>query len=106
MGKKVKGKRKKSAGKGVRGFHVFIVLIFAIALLAVFGDRGLTDVLRIKGERDRLLSTNRGLEAKNRDMREKIAFLKKDKRYIGEIARNELGMIGRNEVIYRFRESR
>ncbi|MFQ5480065.1 MAG: septum formation initiator family protein [Thermodesulfobacteriota bacterium] len=102
MGKK--GKR--SAGKGLRGFHLFIVLIFAIALFAVFGDRGLTDVLRIKGERDQLLETNYGLKAKNKVLERKIALLKKDKRYIGEIARDELGMIGRDEVIYRFEESR
>ncbi len=103
MRKKVKTKSKKSSTDGIRGFHLFLVLIFAIALLAVFGDRGLTDVLHIKGERDKLLRTNRGLEAKNRDLREKIALLKTDNRYIGEIAREELGMIGRNEVIYRFR---
>ena len=103
MRKKAKAKPKKPAGRGIRGFHLFLVLISAIALLAVFGDRGLTDVLLIKGEREKLLSTNRGLEAKNKDLREKIALLKTDNRYIGEIAREELGMIGRNEVIYRFR---
>ncbi len=98
-------KKKKSTGRGLRGFHLFIVLIIAIALFAIFGDRGLTDVLRIKGERERLLKTNRGLEAKNKDLEIKIALLKKDNQYIREIARDELGMIGRNEVIYRFSES-
>ncbi len=100
MGKK----RIKSTGKGLRGFHFFIALIFAIALFAVFGDRGLTDVLKLKGERDRILKTNSVLEKKNRDLVKKIALLKKDKRYIEEIARDELGMIGPNDVIYRFRD--
>jgi len=89
----------------LRGLHLFIVLIAAIALFALFGDRGLTDVLHIRGERERLLNTNRGLQAKNKDLEIKIALLKKDNKYIREIARDELGMIGRNEVIYRFGDS-
>ncbi len=86
-----------------RGLKLFLALIFAIALFAVFGDRGLIDLWRIKGQRDGIILTNKGLEEENRDLERKIALLRKDRRYIGEIARTELGMIGRNEVIYRFR---
>ncbi len=94
---KIKGRRK------ARGLHLFLALIFAIALFAVFGDRGLIDVWRLKGQRDHIVLTNKGLEEENRGLSRKIALLKNDRRYIGEIARAELGMIGRNEVIYRFR---
>jgi len=93
-------------GKGIRGLHLFIALIFAIALLAVFGDKGLTDALRLKGDRDRILSTNKALEKENSEFEKKIALLQKDKRYIEKIARDELGMIGKNDVIYRFEERR
>jgi len=97
------GKKKiRSKGARVRGFHLFIALILAIALLAVFGDRGLTDVLKLKGERDEILKTNKALTEENTILQKKIALLKTDKRYIGQIARDELGMIGRNEVIYLF----
>ncbi len=82
-----------------------MILIFAIALFAVFGDRGLTDVLSIRGEREQLLKTNRGLKAKNKALERKIALLKTDKRYIGDIARAELGMIGRDEILYRFEDN-
>jgi len=93
-------------GKGVRGLHLFIALIFAIALLAVFGDKGLTDVWRLQGDRDRILSTNKALERENSGLEKKIVLLRKDNRYIGKIARDELGMIGKNDVIYRFEERR
>jgi len=73
-------------------------------LLAVFGDRGLMDVLKLRGERDVILNTNKALEGENSLLETKIALLKKDRRYIGQIARDELGMIGRNEIIYRFRD--
>ena len=95
--------KRKSAGRPGRGLKLFLALIFAIALFAVFGDRGLIDLWRLKGQRDGIVLTNKGLEAENRDLEKKIALLKSDRRYIGEIARTELGMIGRNEVIYRFR---
>jgi len=99
-------KRIKSTGKGIRGLHLFIALILAIALLAVFGDKGLTDALRLKGDRDRILSTNKALVEENSEFKKKIALLQKDKRYIEKIARDELGMIGKNDVIYRFEERR
>lgn len=100
MGKK----RVKSRGRRVKGSHLFVALIFTIALLAVFGDRGLMDVLKLRGERDVILNTNKALEGENSLLETKIALLKKDRRYIGQIARDELGMIGRNEIIYRFRD--
>ncbi len=93
-------------GKGVRGLHLFIALIFVIGLLAVFGDKGLTDVWRLKGDRDRILSTNKALVKQNSELEKKITLLKKDKRYIEKIARDELGMVGKNDVIYRFAEKR
>ncbi len=86
-----------------RGLKLFAALILGIALFAVFGDRGLLDLMNLKGQRDAIVLTNRDLERENRDIEKKIALLKNNRRYIGEIARTELGMIGRNEVIYRFR---
>jgi len=99
-------KRSKTKGNGVRGFHLFIALIFAITLFAIFGDKGLTDVWRLKGARNDILKTNSLLEGANRGLEKKIALLKKDKRYIGKIARDELGMIGPNDVVYRFIETK
>lgn len=77
------------------------MLIIAIGAFAVFGDRGYLDVYRLRAQRNAILKYNKSLEQENRLLEEKIERLKTDKRYIGHIARTELGMIGKNEVVYR-----
>ncbi len=80
---------------------VFAIAVFAITVFAVAGENGLIDVIRLKKERDRILSQNREVERESERLRREIELLKADKRYIAEIARRELGMIGKNEIIYK-----
>lgn len=79
-------------------------VLVAVAAFAVFGDNGLLDVYKTRKERDGIIAYNTALEAENKGLEEQIALLKTDKRYIGRIARKELGMLGKNEMIYRFEE--
>lgn len=85
---------------GRRKLIIFLAFL-GVALYAVFGDKGLLDVYALKRERDGIVAFNRTMEAENRQMEARIERLKTDERYIGYIARTELGMIGPNEVIYR-----
>jgi cell division protein FtsB len=78
------------------------LVLFNILLVIIFGDRGLVEVNRLNGERDLLLKENRELTEKNLALRREIERLKTDPAYIEHIARQELGMIGRDEVIVRF----
>jgi len=76
-----------------------------VLLYALVGDKGLLDVLKLKSERDGIVRFNRTLAAENAELEREIALLKTDDRYIGRVARTELGMIGKNEIIYRLGES-
>lgn len=87
-------------------YYIFAAAVIAIGAFAVFGENGLAKVYRLRLERDRIYSDNRVIEAENADLGQKIALLKNDKRYIGLIARKELGMLGRNEVIYKIEDDR
>ena len=78
------------------------LVLLNILLIIIFGDRGLVEVNRLKGERDQLLEDNHDLKAKNSALRREIERLKSDPAYIEHVARQELGMIGRDEVIVRF----
>ncbi len=78
--------------------------MLGIALLAVFGDRGLIDLHRLAAERDGIVNYITVLDEKNAELQRRTALLKTDKRYIELIAKKELGMIGRNEVIYKINE--
>lgn len=78
--------------------------IVSVAGLAVFGDKGVLDLYHLRNERDGILSYNRSLEAENKRLEREIRLLETDKRYIGQIARKELGKLGRNEVVYKLPE--
>lgn len=92
-----------SAGQKILLSLVTLILL-NILLVIVFGDRGLVEVSRLKGERDRLLQDNRDLKQQNQSLRREIDRLKTDPAYIEHVARQELGMIGRDEVIVRFND--
>ena len=93
-----------SAGQKILLSLVILVLL-NILLVIVFGDRGLVEVNRLQGERDRLLRDNRDLKQQNLSLRREIDRLKTDPAYIEHVARQELGMIGRDEVIVRFNDA-
>lgn len=95
----------KKGSKGWQKKYIFAGVFLLIAGFAVFGDKGLLDVYRLKSERDGIISFNMELEAENRTLEQSIRLLETDKRYIGFIARKELGMIGRNEVVYKVGDS-
>ena len=90
-----------SSGQKILLSLVTLVLL-NILLVIIFGDRGLVEVNRLKGERNRLLKDNHDLKEKNVSLRREIERLKNDPAYIEHVARQELGMIGRDEVIVRF----
>lgn len=94
VGKGGKGKR------GVKFLWGFAILIVAISVLAVFGENGLIDVYGLNKEKQALSSRNSVLKHENTRISEEIRLLKADKRYTATVARDELGMIGADEVLY------
>ncbi len=78
----------------------FIVIIAAISVFAVVGDKGLLDVWKFRKERQKLAVQKSQLENENKRLAEEIRLLKTDKQYALSIARQELGMVKKDEVIY------
>jgi len=76
-----------------------ILILFSMLLLIVFAENGLVDLNSLKKERDRLVEKNESLARNNLVLYNEIERLKNDDKYIENIARQELGMIGKNEVI-------
>lgn len=75
------------------------LVIFCMALLIVFGDHGVTDLYQLKSRRDQLLRTNQTLALENIRLINQIDRLKTDPTYIETIARDELGLISKDEII-------
>lgn len=87
--------------------HVLLLaVVLFVGIAAVFGEKGVLELFRLKQERDGILAYNASLEKENADLAEKIKLLGDDKRYIGQIARKELGKLGRNEVVYKIEAPR
>jgi cell division protein FtsB len=81
-----------------------IMSMFLMLLFIVFGQNGLTDLYRLKTKRDNLLRKNGELTKKNLSLYREIERLKNDPKYVENVARKELGVIGKDEVIIKVKK--
>lgn len=75
------------------------LLLVALLFFIVFSERGLADLSWLRKEKRELLRQNAGVDAENEAISIEIDRLIKDPDYIEQMARRELGMIGRDEMI-------
>ena len=78
---------------------VAVAAVVVMLFMIVFGDNGLADLRMLKNQHTRLQQRNAQLAAENVQLRRQIDRLKHDPAYIESIARQELGMIGPDEII-------
>lgn len=83
---------------------VVILVLVNLLLVIVFGDNGLVDYQLLKSEKERLVGQVEDLNRENLALYREIDRLKNDLKYIENVARQELGVIGENEVIFKFNE--
>jgi len=67
-----------------------------------FGDRGFIHLYRMEKERQEYIIKIKGLETANKKLMDEIDKLRNDREYIESTARQELGLVKENEVIFRF----
>ncbi|MEQ8162594.1 MAG: septum formation initiator family protein [Smithellaceae bacterium] len=82
-------------GRYVAGF------LFLMTLLITFGNRGLVDNYFMNKKLMQLKAVNNSVAAENSDLKKKIVLLRSDLVYIESIARNELGMVKKGDIVYR-----
>ena len=83
-----------------------IALLFSFLLVIGLGDRGAVDLYQLRLRKARLDASNLELRKKNRTLYRSIQRLKNDVEFIETIARNELGMVAKDEVVYQFRNKK
>jgi cell division protein FtsB len=79
-----------------------VVALFNLMLLIVFGDNGLVEMHRLREKELLMVQENETLARENVSLYRTIGRLKSDPAYIESVARNELGMIGKDDVIVIF----
>ncbi len=78
---------------------IAVLLLLALFFFIIVSEHGLADLRFIKKERDRLVEDSKRLTRENLTIGIEIDRLKHDPAYIESIARQELGMIGKDEII-------
>ncbi len=81
-----------------------LVIVLLVVSWLAFGDRGFVYLYKMDKERKAYLEKIQELELANRELEEEIDRLRNDREYIEATARKELGLVKKNEVIYRFTE--
>jgi len=76
-----------------------VIALFNLMLLIVFGDNGLVEMHRLREKERSMVQQNETLARENVSLYRTIGRLKSDPAFIESVARNELGMIGKDDVI-------
>jgi cell division protein FtsB len=80
------------------------VLLLVLMLLIVFGDNGLVELSHLRSREHAMADKNETLARKNVDLYRIIGRLKHDPIYIEHVARHELGMVDKDDLIVIRRE--
>ena len=75
------------------------LILGSLLLFIIFGEHGYIDLNILKNERDQLLESNNQIREKNVSLSIEIDRLENDPSYIENVARHELGMVGKDELI-------
>ena len=78
-----------------------VLFVLLMAILITFSDRGLIDNYRMKEKLMTLKKNNHNTILENIALRKNITFLREDLSYIEMMARNELGMVKKGDLVYR-----
>ncbi len=79
-----------------------LLLLSVMIFFTFFGDKGLLKVYRLRRELREIERANMELRRENRKLRDEISNLRTNKKYIEELARRELGLVRKGEIIYQF----
>jgi len=82
-----------------------ILSLFFMLLLIVFGDKGLADLNLMRQGKDGLIEKNTLIMQENIYLYNSIKRLKNDLDFIENIARHELGVVARSELIFKIEDT-
>jgi cell division protein FtsB len=83
------------------GRYLVVFLLF-MALLITFGNRGFVDNYLMSKRLAQLQLQTKEITIENSELKKKILLLRSDFNYIEMIARNELGMVKKGDIVYRW----
>ena len=74
-------------------------MVLLAFLYSLFGDVGIISTLDLRAKQKRLITENSRLREENEQLRGEVEKLRSNPSYIEEIARKELGLMGKKEIV-------
>ena len=87
-------------------YSAFIVFFIGVLGAIVFSENGYMALRRLEREEQALININEKIAAENLQLYRMVKRLKHDPKYIESVARQELGMTGKDEIILKFKTKR
>lgn len=81
-----------------------IIFLLLMGILITFGDKGFVDNYMMKEKLAAIKKTNEQMTHKNEGLKKKIVLLRNNLQYIEMVARSEIGMVKKGDIIYRFND--
>jgi cell division protein FtsB len=78
-----------------------LAFVLLIGALIVFGNRGLVDNYAMREQLSSLRKVNQEIAHENRDLQKIVHYLRTDLAYIEMVARNDLEMVKKGDLVYR-----
>ena len=78
------------------------VFVLVMGFLIAFGNRGLVDNYMMRERLAALKKANQDIARENRELKKTIILLRSELPYVEMVARNELGMVKKGDLVYRF----
>lgn len=75
-----------------------------LGFLILYGKNGFMDGRSLRLQEETIINENSAINDTNKVLERKVGRLKSDLSYIEYIARHELGMVGKDELVFRFQE--
>jgi cell division protein FtsB len=86
------------------GRRFIMIILLVMGFLILFGKKGLVDNYKMRQKVADLSTANQQMQQENSRLKQEILLLRKDTKYIERLARDELGMVKKGDIIYRISE--
>lgn len=90
--------------QSIIAFIIASMLIVAYFFLVIRGDKGWNELNAMKLEVNTLKAQNEALSKKNTELQQKVNRLKNDPGFLEDIARQELKVIAKDEIVFKFKK--
>ena len=85
------------------GLTAGLFILAAYFMVIIFGDNGLIDLNRKKARLNKIQAENQAIEKENLRLYRRVNRLKNDPEFLEYIIRQELYLIGEDELVFKFK---